>query len=300
MLALRSIMVIDALDEGAMKAAVRTVADAVLIDLAHPSMHGQRDEARRLAKRYAQAIAKAGRPVLVRVSDARSGEMAADVEAIVGPWLTGVVVSSVEEPQDLRDADVLVRKFEVRSKRVPGETDLLPELDSAEGLVALPRILAAIDRARAVVLSVDGLRRDLRLGSGAGALYEHAMSEVAIHADAARLPWVVHVQHHQPGAERFPVLAHDFGAVGVTVHREGEAQGMNSLFAPGASEVAIARAMVAEWDRVRRRGGVLGVVAGEAVEAPGYDRLVDRRTVRRARVLLELVEAIERRVASGG
>jgi len=297
MLALRSILVMDALDEGAMKAAAGSAADAILIDLAAPSLHGQRTEARQLAKRHAQAIGKTGRPVLVRVSDARSGEMGADIEAVVGQWLTGVVVSGVEEPQDVRDADVLVRKFEMRTKLVPGEIAIVPELDSAEGLVALMRILLAIDRVKAISLSIDGLRRDLRLGPGAGTLYEHAMAEVAIHADAARLPWVVHVQHHRADVGHIPTLAHDFGAAGVTVHHEGEALGMNSLFAPVPSEVTIARAMVAEWDRVRKRGEVLGVVVGEAIEVPGYDRLVDRRTVRRARVVLELADAIARREA---
>src|SRR3546814_4303336 len=87
----------------------------------------------------------------------------------------------------------------MRAKLVPGEIAIVPELDSAEGLVALMRILLAIDRVRAISLSIDGLRRDLRLGPGAGALYEHAMSEVAVHADAARLPWVVQVQPHRPG-----------------------------------------------------------------------------------------------------
>src|SRR5690606_19589819 len=102
MFALRSILVMDALDEGAMKAAASSAADAILIDLAAPSLHGQRTEARQLAKRHVQAIGKTGRPVLVRVSDARSGETAADIEAVVGPTLTGVVVSGVEEPQDAR------------------------------------------------------------------------------------------------------------------------------------------------------------------------------------------------------
>lgn len=295
MLALRSILVMDALDEGAMKAAATTAADAVLIDLAHPSLHGRRAEARRLARRHARAIGGTGRPVLVRVSDARSAEMAADVEAAVGALVTGVVVSGVEEPQDVRDADVLVRKFEMRSGLVPGEIDIVPELDSAEGLVALMRILLAVDRARAISLNIDGLRHDLRLGREAGALYQHAMAEVAIHADAARIPWFVHVQHRRPGVERIPTLANDFGAAGVTVHLEGEARGMNSLFAPGPTEVAIARSMVAEWERVRKRGEVLGVVAGEALEVPGYDRLVDRRTIRRARILLDLVAAIAHR-----
>lgn len=304
MLALRSTLVIDALDEGALKAAARSAADAVLIDLAHPSLHGQREQARGSAARHARAIAKTGRPVLVRISDSRSGEMEADVAAMVqasrsGGGLSGVVISGVEEPQDARDADVLVRKYEMRSKLVPGEIDLLPEIDSAEGLVALHQILLSVDRLRAIVLSVDGLRRDLRLGAGANALYDHAMAEVAIAADSARMPWLVHVAHHRPGVEVIPTRAHEFGAAGVTVHNEGEARGMNSLFMPDPSEVTIARAMVAEWERVRKRGGRLGVVAGEVVEAPGYDRLVDRRTVRRARVLLELADAIGQREAIG-
>lgn len=299
MLALRSILVIDALDAGALKAAASSAADAVLIDLAHPSVHGQRPEARAQTARRGKAIAKGGRPVLVRVSDARSGEMAADIEAIVGDWLTGVILAGVEEPQDARDADVQIRKWEMRRKRTPGETVLVPEVDSAEGLVGLFRMLTAVDRFGAVSLSVDGLRADLRLGPAATGLYDHAMAEVAIAADAARLPWVLHVSHHRPGVERMPSRAHAFGAAGVTVHSEGEARGMNSLFAPGEAEVTIARAMVAEWARLRKRGERLGVVAGEVVEAPGYDRLVDRRTVRRAQSLLDVADAIARREAAG-
>lgn len=299
MLALRSILVIDALDEGALKAAASSAADAILIDLAHPSMHGQRPQARASAARHGRAIAKTGRPVLVRVSDTRSGEMSADVEAVVGAWLTGVVLAGVEEPQDTRDADVQIRKWEMRRKRTPGEIVLVPEVDSAEGLVGLFRMLTAVDRFGAISLSVDGLRADLRLGPGATALYEHAMAEVAIAADAARLPWVLHVSHHRPGVESMPTRAHAFGAAGVTVHGEGEARGMNSLFAPGDAEVTIARAMAAEWARLRKRGERLGVVAGEVVEAPGYDRLVDRRTVRRAQSLLNLADAIAAREALG-
>lgn len=299
MLALRSILVMDALDEGAMRAAAGTAADAVVIDLAHPSLHGQRADARRLAARHAATIAKTGRPVIVRVSDARSGQMDADIEAIISPSIAGILVSGVEEPQDVRDADVAVRKQEMRRHLGAGGIAILPEIDSAEGLVALPRILLAIDRVRAVVLSVDGLRSDLRLGTDAAPLFAHAMSEVAIQSDAARVPWVLHLAHHRPGIEQLPSLAHDLGALGVTVSQEGETRGMNSLFTPAVGETTVARAMVAEWDRVRKRGEVLGVVAGEHPEVPGYDRLVDRRTVRRARALLEVADAIARREAIG-
>ena len=309
MLALRSILVIDALDEGALRTAARSAADAIVIDLAHASVHGQRAEARSLAAKHAKAIAKTWRPVLVRVNDPRSEEMTADLDAVVSDAVSGVWLAGAEEPQNVRDADVQIRKFEMRRKLTPGATMLVPEIDSAEALMALPRTLLAVNRFGAVALSVDGLRADLRLGASAGAsstmgagamaLYAHAMAEVAIQSDAARLPWLLHVSHHRPGTESLSTMAHDCGAAGVTVHNEGEARGVNSLFAPGEQELAIARAMVAEWARVRKRGGRLGVVAGEVIEAPGYDRLVDRRTVRRAEALVELAAAIERRERVG-
>ena len=72
---------------------------------------------------------------------------------------------------------------------------------------------------------------------------------------------------------------------------------MNALFAPDALEIAVARTTLAEWERVRDRDEWVGVVAGELLEASTYDRLVDRRTVRRARALLAYADAIAARQA---
>ncbi|MDA0271121.1 MAG: aldolase/citrate lyase family protein [Chloroflexi bacterium] len=293
MLALRSILVIDALDTAALAAARTTAADAVLIDLAHPALHGRRTEARTSARRAAQAIAKAGRPVIARVSSTVTVEMEPDLDAVIGGWLTAVMLADTEQPQDARDADVQIRKREMRAHLTPGSIRLIAEVESSEALALLPQILRAVDRFGAVALSVDGLREDLRLGSRALALYDHAMADVAIAAHTARLPWIANVEHHRPEFAALPARAHDFGAAGVTVHHEASARGMNSLFAPDPTEVAIARAIVTEWTAVRRRGGWSGVVAGEVLESPVTDRSVDRRSVRRARALLDQVEAIE-------
>lgn len=298
MLALRSTLLVDALDAPALAAARSTAADAVLIDLARPSTHGRRAEARANARRAAAAIAKAGRPVFVRVSSTVTGEMEADLDATVGGWLAAVVLADTEQPQDARDADVQIRKREMRQRLTPGGIRLIPEIESAEALAGLPGILRAVDRFGAVALSLDGLREDLRLGPRATALYDHAMADVAIAAHTARLPWLLNMEHHRPELAQMPARAHDFGAAGVTVQQEAAARGMNSLFTPDPTEVALARAILVEWEAVRARGEWAGVIAGEVLESPVTDRGVDRRSVRRARALLEQVAAIEAREAA--
>ncbi len=298
MLALRSTLVIDALDEVALGDAARSAADAIAIDLALPSVHGRRAEARANAARAMRAIAATGRSVHVRLSDARSGQLDADLDAVVCEELSAVVLTGTEVPQDARDLDVAVRKREMRLGIDPGRIRLIAEIDSAEGLTHLERILSAVDRHSAIALAVDGLRESLRLGDRAAILYEHAMADLAIAADTVRLPWILAVTHHRPETAGLRGRAHDFGASGATVRDETDVAALNALFTPDRTEVAVARATLLEWERVREGGEWVGVVAGELPEAATYDRMVDRRVVRRARALIAVADAIASRKAA--
>lgn len=298
MLALRSILLVSALDGPALAAAAASSADAVLIDLAAPAVHGRRAHARADVQEAIARIAAARRPVFVRISDTRSGQIEHDLDAVIAEQVTAIVLSGTEIPQDARDADVAIRKREMRRGLVPGQTRLIPEIDSAEGLTRLPRILDAVDRHSGLLLSIDGLRADMGLGNRAAALYDHAMADLAIAAHTARLPWALSVVHHRPETAGLAQRAHDLGAAGALVHDEDEAGAMNRLFAPDPVEVAVARATIAEWEHVRDRDEWVGVIAGEMPEAATYDRLVDRRTVRRARALLAYADAIAAREAA--
>jgi citrate lyase beta subunit len=301
MLALRSTLLIDGLDEAGLADAARSGADAVAIDLASPAVHGQRPRARDHAQRAIVAIAAAGRPVHVRVADTRSGELEADLNALVadgvGEHVAAIILSGAEIPQDVRDADVAIRKREMHAGIEPGRIRLIPEIDSAEGLSHLSRILGAVDRHSAVTLSIDGLREDMDLGNRAGALFDHAMADLAVAAHTARLPWIVSVRHHRPETAGLAQRAHDLGAAGALVQDEDDARAMNALFAPDPVEVAVARATIAEWERLRTANEWVGVIAGEMPEAATYDRLVDRRTVRRARALIAHADAVAAREA---
>ncbi len=295
MLALRSILVIAGDDEAAYAAAATTAADAVLFDLAAPATVHHRAAARRLVERYAPATAKAKREVLVRVGDARSNELEADVDAVVGAALSAIVLPGAEAPQDARDADVAIRKREMRRGIAPGSIRLIPEIDSPAGLRALASILDAVDRHGAVALDVAGLRGQLGVAGRRAqptahaharvAMEDHAMADVALAAGALRLPWIVTGREATGVATR----AHDLGGSGVALGGEAEARGMNALFAH-PDEVAAARAALEAWEHLRARGRWV-----DAIGAPGGDRLVDRRTVRLARALIARADAIARR-----
>ncbi len=278
MLALRSILLIDARDEARLRAARASAADAIAIDLAAPHLASDRPEARRLARRHIAAVAKNGRPVYVRVSDTRSGELDDDLNAIVSASVTAIILTAAEVPQDARDVDVAIRRFEMERSLMPGGILVLPEIDSAEGVLALPSILGAIDRAAGVLLTLVGLQHDMRLSGRADAIYDHAMADVAMAAHMARIPWAL--------AGGDASTAHDYGADGVVIASEAEAQGVNSLFTPDHAEVATARVTLDAWQRLLAKGQLSAGVDG---------RLIDRRAARRARALVELADAIDRR-----
>jgi len=290
MLALRSNLLLRGSHSPLHEATASTAADAVTFDLAAGETHAERGGLRAATAKLLPGVASTGRGAHVRVADTRSGELGADLDAVVSPSLHAVLLSGVELPQDVRDADVAIRRREMGAGIEPGTVRLIPEIDSAAGIRALGTILGAVDRHSGVALNIELLAWDLGLSAHVTAtmpVLEHAMAEVALSARAADVPWVLLAPHTDPGV-RAPLAnrAHALGAAGAYIRSEAEAAGYNQLFAPAHERVQEARAMVEEWERLRANGQQVGAIG---------DTVVDRRTVRRARALLETAEAIRRR-----
>ena len=286
-LALRTSLVIAGAHDAPYEAALTSAADSVTFDLASPAAHGHRSASRKTAARHAPALAAAGRAVHARVSDVRCGQLEADIAAVVGEHLSAVQLSGAQSAQDVRDVDVAIRRQEMRLGIAPGSVRLIPWLASAAGLLALPAMLAAIDRHGAVLLDVDGLTDDLGLSDSEGAeaadaVLEHAMWDIAVGGRARRScrGWWARSRSGPRSAPRRSGRAREFGAAGACVASEAEVRGLNALFTPSPENVAAARRTVEEWERPRGRG-----------QRPR----ADRRQLRRARALLAQSDALERR-----
>jgi citrate lyase beta subunit len=204
-----------------------TAADALTLDFTS----GLRKLAGTSRRRASTSVARP--PYHVRIAVDRSG-IAPAVEAAVAVEVTAVLLTGVERAQDVRDADVAIRRHELRLGLEPGAVRLITEVRTAIALRALPHILESIDRHSAVALNTDALATDLGLpGPPAShlAILDHAMAEVALTARAGRIGWLLLAPALDGGARAaLATRAHAHGAAGVYIVAEPEAHGFNSLF----------------------------------------------------------------------
>ncbi len=175
-----------------------------------------------------------GRPTHIRIPIDRRPGLAASLEEELSTAISAVLLCGVDRPQDVRDADVALRRREMRLGLEPGTVRLIPEVGSALALRSLTRMFEAVDRHSAVALNTDVLAGDLRLSGPPAshlAIIEHAMAEVALSARVAGVPWLLLAPALDGGARSaLAIRAHAHGAAGVYIATEPEAHGYNSLF----------------------------------------------------------------------
>src|SRR3989304_5938219 len=146
MLSMRTLLLVSADSEEAIEQARGTQADVIVLDLEDNVAPSAKAAARgRLRERIA-ALQGAGRAVFVRVNGLSSGLTRDDLVAAVGPGLDGLVHPKTEAAQQVRQLDVLIREQETRSGVKAGGIVLLPQIESARGLLRCEEIVLASSR----------------------------------------------------------------------------------------------------------------------------------------------------------
>ena len=177
------------------------------------------------------AAAASGAAVHVRVANPREGKLREQLEAL-GAEVACVLLAETLLPQELRDADVELRRRELQLGLTPGRIGLIPEIGRAASLARLPQLLGAVDRLASVGVDIEGLADDLGAPDArAQALQEPLLAQAAVAAACASLPWTVAAIGFAAGERaRLAARAHALGARGVYVQRESEVAGFNALF----------------------------------------------------------------------
>ncbi|MCY3656542.1 MAG: aldolase/citrate lyase family protein [Chloroflexi bacterium] len=176
--------------------------------------------------------AATGVEVHVRVANPRAERLREDLDAAVGAGCSAVLLAETLLPQDLRDADVELRRQELQHDLVPGQVGLIPEIGSAAALARLPQLLAAVDRLVSVGVDIEAVVNDLGAPNpAAAAVHWPLLGQIAVAATAARVPWTVGAMGFTAGQRAaLASRARAFGADGVYVTSEAEVVGMNALF----------------------------------------------------------------------
>ncbi|MGK7871182.1 HpcH/HpaI aldolase/citrate lyase family protein [Falsiroseomonas sp. E2-1-a20] len=267
--------------EGAMAAA----ADAAILDLEDAVPPGEKVGARAALARLLglpRVQGAAGR--YVRINSAGTPMCLADLQAALEAGADGIVLPKAEAPEDLHAIGWAVRQICGALRRDPATVEILPIVETARGLLALPNLPWARAAVARVALGTVDLMADLGTGAAdAAAAILHAQRLCVAGSRAAGLAAPldgVHLDVRDPqGAEAAMRQAAAMGFGGKLAIHPAQLAPLRAGLVPAAAELVWAQEVVAAYAAAGAAGSGAIVVAG---------RLVDEPVARRARDLLAM------------
>lgn len=246
-------------------------ADAAILDLedavAPPSKEGARAAVVEALRRPRTVTG------YVRVNSFDTAWCSGDLEAVIGPWLDGVMLPKTESAAQLRAVDALIGELEEGRGLRAGSVQLMPMIESARGIAAADDIAAACARVRRLAFGGVDYTLDLDL--------EWTTDERELDYARARLAHASRLAGIEPpidtvvpqvkDLERFRQSARNarrFGFQGKCLIHPDQVAPCHEVFTPGEEEIARARAIVAAFEAARASGSGVTQLDGQLVELP--------------------------------
>lgn len=251
-------------------------ADALIVDLEDSTQPEAKAAARAQAAAAVKHLAGHGATVTVRVNN-DAALLADDLEAVVGPGLTAIVLPKVEEAAELDSLSAMLDALEYEAGLDRYTVKTLAVIESPR---ALERVGAIADGPRLIGVSLGSEDFSLSLGRKPGPLsLDLAAMQIAYVASARGMMGI----GMATGIANFTDLdafsaearrAHAMGLTGAMCIHPAQVAVLNVAFGPDAAEIAEAQAILAAWEE-----RVDGVVSHNG-------KMIDQPVVERARRLL--------------
>jgi citrate lyase subunit beta / citryl-CoA lyase len=231
-------------------------ADAAILDLEDAVPIADK-EATRPAVRAAIATITTGH-VYVRINplvastDFSQAIGEADLQAVVCPQLSGIILPKVESPADLQHADQLLQSLEEQHGIALGSIDLIPIIETALGVHRAYDIATAGTRVKRLAFGAGDFTRDIGVAwSRRETESQYARSTLVVASRAAGLDapldsvWA-NLQD-QRGLLHSTRMAKQLGFQGKMAIHPSQVEPINTVFSPTSDEIAYAYRVVAAF-----------------------------------------------------
>ncbi len=265
-------------------------APALILDL-EDAVADDRKPAARAAVAEVLADPPTPVPLWVRVNTSSPSTCLADLQAVVGPGLTGVLLPKVESARDVEAVDWCLSGLEHQTGVPAGRTRIMPTIESAAGLAAVAEIAAAGPRVECLVFGAGDFSLDVGLDwparGGVSSLLLHAKQQLVLASRVAGIA-APHdgsypVFRDLEGLRREAEQARDLGMFGKHAVHPDQVDVIDEVFTPTEEQIGRARTIVERFEE-SERNGVGNMTVGEL--------FVDYPVAHRARALLETARAI--------
>jgi citrate lyase subunit beta/citryl-CoA lyase len=278
----RSWLFLPGAERMALEGAVGLRADALIQELEDFTPPERRHQARALAPEILDGWRRAGVLAAVRINPLETCGHE-DLGAIMQGRPDIVMMSKVASPEQVRRLDEAVCALEAQVGIPAGSTEIVPNIETAAGLVRTGEIVAASRRVTAALVAAEDMVADLgaeRTPEGSELAY--ARSRFLVECVAAGVVAIdcPYTYSGLAGAEADLIVARRLGYKAKSIVNTDQVVLVNRILTPSAEEIARARAVIAAFDAARAQGRDRVEVEGLMVEVPTY--LAAKRLLARA------------------
>ncbi len=295
---IRSLLVVPPLVPGMLSKAMRTEADAILIELEDGVHSSRKDEARAVVTRFIEQRDFAGKTVVVRVNDMRTQIGQADITALAAAQAPFVLLPKVRSRADVDHAEGIIKRAETEASVPVGGTRIWVMVETTDAVLDLPEIGRAPRLSGLVVGSAD-LSSELRVRRiGVGAerpiwdfplelLYAKQRAVLVARSNGLTVIDTGYTTFHDlDGMRHSALVSAQLGFDGTGAFSPRQISVIHEQFTPTADEYEWARRALKAVGAAEAKGETVVVMDGEMVEGP---------LVRGARAIVQRYEAFAAR-----
>jgi citrate lyase subunit beta / citryl-CoA lyase len=273
-------------------------ADCIILDLEDSIAPADKASARKMIKDVIPIVAKGGAEIEVRINRDFEAE---DLEAIIGPALTSVLIPKCESAAEIQNLDRMVGQLEKERGLAIGKIQFALIVETARGVVNMEAIVAASPRVVQASAGTVDLARDMGFTRSPELNFEQLYYVKSKLLYAARAAGVQPVGLMPRGSADFTDVAAApeamrqvcresfmMGFLASTMIHPAWCGPINEEFKPPAAEIAKARRWKAALEEAYARGQ--GSVAVDGT-------MIDVANMKHAENVLERAAAVARREA---
>ena len=261
-------------------------ADAAILDLEDAVAVAEKEATRSAVVAALQRPRGCGGYVRVNAMDTPFAY--GDFAAVVGPGLDGIILPKVNAGWQMKAAEWLLGELERKAGLAVGKIDLIPIIETGEGMANLQRIARSRTRARRMAFGAGDFTLDVGMAwTSDETELDPYRAQMVVQSRAARLEApqdTVWVELNNPdGLDASAQRAARIGFQGKMCIHPGQIETVNRRFTPSDAEIARAERILAAFDRAEAEGSASIQVDGGFVDYP---------IVAKARRVLDLVRQI--------
>ena len=258
-------------------------ADIVCLDLEDSVPDTEKKNARNLIKSALKSRSEYIASIFVRTNSPSSGQISDDLNAIIQKGIDGIVIPKVNNTKELQKIEIQLSKLEVQRKLK--SIQIIPSIESAEGVVNTYTISSFSQRIHAVVFGIFDLLNDLGVEytkNSAGAKY--ARAKIPVDARAAGVSAIDGIWQDLKdinGLENDCNLGKSLGYSGKSIIHPDQIEITHKLFHPTKTEIQWAKKVCDAYMKSTNTGIGATTVDGKMIDEVHY---------KQARAVLELAE----------